>query len=188
MEKQTSEGSAPVVQILATTSARDESPEPIQESAHDYVSRMVMDYDDTINIFLGPKLYAKDPASWANQSYVPTSAERCGSCKSCVVNTCKNTVEMDMGCLNCLEKKACIIKASNGCDGWPDYLSRNYLTTMRIANTSYKDKYQLHYNLIQDNNIGALFILKKDLEKPPPYGESEGGGSKGKDWSAPGHK
>ena len=179
MERQTQEGTPPVVQILATTSAREESPEPIQESAEEYVSKMVMDYDDTVNIFLGQKLYAKDPTSWSNQSYVPTSTERCGSCKSCVVNTCRNTEAMEMVCLNCLEKKACIIKASHGCELWPEHLSHNYLTTMRIANTSYKEKYQQHFNLIQADNIDALFIMKKDLEKPPPYGHnvSEGGGA-----------
>ena len=86
MERQTREGS--VVQLLATTSAREDSPEPLQESARDYVSRMTMDFDDSVNIFLGQKLHAltpREPTEWANKSYVPTSSERCGNCPSCAV-------------------------------------------------------------------------------------------------------
>ena len=177
MEGRSREGS--VVHLMATT-ARD-SPDQLdqlEESADQYVSRMMMQPDDNLDLFSTQRLFAKHPNKWDDVLYVPTNSERCNACTPCLEKACKSRENQDIICLNCLEKKACVIKAHQGCVLWHEHMSKNYFSTMKIANNALKAKYESMYKLVHESSLDAFFACKKSPEStsPPSYEESAVGG------------
>ena len=167
-----------MVQLLATTSARD-SPDTLDldEDVSNIMQNMIMQPDDNLDLFSTQRLFAKQPHHWLDELYVPTSSERCNACTPCAAKACKSREEQDIICLNCLEKKACVIKSHQGCVLWPLHMSKNYFSTMRIANNALKTKYESSYRLVHESNLDAFFACKQSsVSAPPPYEEAAVGG------------